>query len=133
VAPEIAPGFLSDEMDARVLVEGLKFGRSLFTHKSLQKYVVQETVPGAEHADDAALLDYARRNGSTVYHSVGTCAMGHGDMAVVDSNLRVHGVRRLRVIDASIMPRVTSTNTNATVLMIAEKAAAMILAERLGR
>jgi choline dehydrogenase len=133
VAPTIAPGFLSDEMDAKVLVEGLKFARSLFTHKSLQKYVVQETVPGVEHADDAALLNYARRNGSTVYHSVGTCAMGHGDMAVVDSKLRVHGIARLRVVDASIMPRVTSTNTNATVLMIAEKAAAMILAERLGR
>jgi choline dehydrogenase len=129
VAPEIAPGFLSDPMDAKVLVEGLKFGRALFTHKSLKKYVVQETVPGAEHADDEALLNYARKNGSTVYHSVGTCAMGHDEMAVVDSQLRVRGIRRLRVVDASIMPRVTSTNTNATVLMIAEKAAAMIRAE----
>ena len=130
LAPEIAPGFLSDPQDAQVLVEGLKFARSLFTHEPLKKYVVQETVPGIEHADDAALLHYARTNGSTVYHSVGTCAMGHDDMAVVDSQLRVRGIRRLRIVDASIMPRVTSTNTNATVLMIAEKAAAMIIAER---
>jgi choline dehydrogenase len=129
VAPDIAAGYLSDPEDAKVLVEGLKFGRSLFTNPSLRKYVVEETVPGIDHTSDRDLLAYVRRNGSTVYHAVGTCAMGTDEMAVVDSELKVRGIRRLRVVDASIMPRVTSTNTNATVLMIAEKAASMILAE----
>ncbi|PUA17656.1 GMC family oxidoreductase [Glaciimonas sp. PCH181] len=131
VAPEIAPGFLSEPDDAAILLEGLKFGRELMKHSSLSKYVVRETVPGPEHADDAALLDYARRNGSTVYHSVGTCAMGNDEQSVVDPQLRVKGIKHLRIVDGSIMPRITSTNTNATVLMIAEKAAAMIIGERL--
>jgi choline dehydrogenase len=130
VAPEIDPAYLSDPEDLSILVEGLKFGRKLFDHQPLARYVVEETVPGAQCVDDAALAGYARVNGSTVYHAVGTCAMGKSDVAVVDPQLRVHGIQRLRIVDASIMPQVTSTNTNSTVLMIAEKAAAMILEAR---
>jgi choline dehydrogenase len=128
VAPEISPAYLSNPEDVGILVDGLKFARQLFTCESLARFIVGETVPGADCADDAALIRYARKNGSTVYHGVGTCAMGKGEDAVVDLNLRIRGITHLRVVDASIMPRVTSTNTNATVLMIAEKAAAMILA-----
>ncbi|MDB5840833.1 MAG: oxidoreductase family protein [Herminiimonas sp.] len=127
VAPEIAAGYLSNPEDVAILVEGLKFGRKLFEYAPLKRHLVEETVPGAACADDAALEQYARTNGSTVYHAVGTCAMGKDEASVVDPQLRVRGISRLRIVDASIMPQVTSSNTNATVLMIAEKAAAMIL------
>jgi choline dehydrogenase len=130
VAPDISPDFLSDPRDAAILLEGLKFARKLFSYEPLARYAVKETVPGSEVADDEALTGYARSNGSTVYHGVGTCAMGTDEHAVVDSHLRVKGISRLRVVDASVMPRITSTNTNATVLMIAEKAAAFILGGR---
>ena len=82
----------------------------------------EETLPGAQVQSDDELLDYARRNGNTCYHASCTCMMGEHAMAVVDSELRVHGLDGLRVIDASVMPAVTSTNTNAPTIMIAEKA-----------
>ena len=85
-----------------------------------------EKLPGARVQSDDELLDYGRRNGNTVYHASCTCMMGPGAMCVVDSELRVHGLERLRVIDASVMPSVTSTNTNAPTIMIAEKGADMI-------
>lgn len=129
-APSIAPGYLSHALDAQTTVEGLRIGRRLFQQPSMARYVVGETLPGPQAQRDEDLLRYARDNGSTVYHGVGTCRMGpDGDSAnsVVDSQLRVHGVARLRVIDGSVMPTITSTNTNATVLMIAERAADLIL------
>ena len=86
----------------------------------------EETLPGAQIQTDDELLDYARRNGSTCYHASCTCMMGQHSMSVVDSELRVHGLDGLRVIDASVMPAVTSTNTNAPTIMIAEQGAAMI-------
>ena len=85
-----------------------------------------EILPGAEVRTDDELVDYARRNGSTVYHATCTCKMGSDTMAVVDDRLRVRGIERLRVIDASVMPTVTSTNTNAPTFMIAEKGAVML-------
>ena len=91
------------------------------------KYVVAETLPGSDVQSDDDLLDYARQYGSTVFHATCTCKMGPDAMAVVDDRLRVHGLQGLRVIDASVMPTVTSTNTNAPTIMIAEKGAAMIL------
>lgn len=125
-APAIAPAYLSDPRDARTLVEGLRIGRRLFEQPALARHVVAETVPGPEAHSYEALLQYGRDNGSTVYHGVGTCRMGTDPLSVVDPELRVHGIRRLRVVDASVMPSITSTNTNATVLMIAERAAELL-------
>ena len=132
-APTIAPHYLSDPLDRQTVIAGLRIGRELAKQPSLMPYVVGETVPGPQAATDEALLQYARDNGSTVYHGVGTCRMGTDPSAgaVVDANLRVHGVKRLRVIDGSVMPTMTSTNTNATVLMIAERAADLLLSEPL--
>jgi choline dehydrogenase len=124
--PVIAPNYLSQDIDRRTLVEALRMGRKLFEQPAIRQHVVQETVPGAATLDDAALLAYARTNGGTVYHGVGTCRMGVDEGAVVDPELRVRGVAGLRVVDASVMPNVTSTNTNATVLMLAERASELI-------
>ncbi|MDH4402136.1 MAG: GMC family oxidoreductase N-terminal domain-containing protein [Burkholderiaceae bacterium] len=128
-APSIAPRYLSDSLDRQTVIAGLRIGRQLARQPSLAPYVVGETVPGPQADSNEALLQYARDNGSTVYHGVGTCRMGPDPAAgaVVDANLRVHGVNRLRVIDGSVMPTMTSTNTNATVLMIAERAADLLL------
>ncbi|MSO75063.1 MAG: choline dehydrogenase [Alphaproteobacteria bacterium] len=124
--PAIRPNFLADELDRRTLVAGLRIARAITAAPALRKFVVEEDVPGATCASDDELLDYARRTGATLYHPVGTCKMGADPVAVVDEELRVRGVGRLRVVDASIMPRLISGNTNASVIMIAEKAADMI-------
>ena len=124
--PAINPRYLSEESDRRAIVGGLRFARRLYAAPALQKFVREETLPGAHIQSDDELLDYARRNGNTCYHASCTCMMGQHAMAVVDSELRVHGLDGLRVIDASVMPAVTSTNTNAPTIMIAEKAAATI-------
>src|SRR5207244_12772189 len=97
-----------------------------FAAPALTQFVREESVPGGHVQSDDELLDYARRNGSTCYHASCTCMMGTHPMSVVDSELRVHGIDGLRVIDASVMPAVTSTNTNPPTIMIAEKGAAMI-------
>jgi choline dehydrogenase len=128
--PIIAPRYLTNDIDRKTIVEGLKFGRQLFSQPAIAKYIVGETVPGPQADTDEALLQYAQENGSTVYHAVGTCRMGEDENAVVDSNLRVHGVKNLSIVDASIMPLITSTNTNATVLMLAERAADLILGRK---
>jgi choline dehydrogenase len=126
--PAINPRYLAEDTDRRAMVGGLKFLRRLFAAPSLAKYIVAEKVPGPSVQSDDELLDYARRNGSTVYHASCSCMMGNHAMSVVDSELRVHGLDGLRVIDASIMPAVSSTNTNAPTIMVAEKGAAMIKA-----
>ena len=98
----------------------------MFAAPALNKFVRDESLPGDQIQTDDELLDYARRNGGTCYHASCTCMMGSHPMSVVDSELRVHGIEGLRVIDASVMPAVTSTNTNAPTIMIAEKGAAMM-------
>ena len=101
--------------------------RRLFAAPALARYCNEEILPGAHIASDEELLEYARQKGSTVYHATCTCKMGSDQMAVVDDQLRVHGLEGLRVIDASVMPTVTSTNTNAPTIMIAEKGEATIM------
>ena len=124
--PAINPRYLSDEMDQRAIIGGLRFARQIFAAPALRTFVREESLPGVHLQTDDELLDYARRNGSTCYHASCTCMMGLHPTSVVDNELRVHGIDGLRVIDASVMPAVTSTNTNAPTIMIAEKGAAMI-------
>ena len=125
--PAIMPNYLSDPLDQEVVVAALRWGRRIAEQAPLARYVDQELRPGPEVASDEQLLAYAREFGTTIYHPVGTCAMGRGPAAVVDPQLRVHGVEGLRVVDASVMPRLVSGNTNAPTIMIAEKASDMIL------
>jgi choline dehydrogenase len=124
--PSINPRYLTEETDRRAIVGGLRFARRLFNAPALQPYIGEERLPGAQAQSDDELLDYAKRNGNTVYHASCTCMMGPQANCVVDSELRVHGLEGLRVIDASVMPAVTSTNTNAPTIMIAEKGAVLI-------
>jgi choline dehydrogenase len=126
VRPLIRPNYLSAQRDNDVLLAGFAHVRRIFAAPALAQHVVHETAPGANVQADEDLLDFARGNGTTLYHPVGTCKMGTDDRAVVDPRLRVHGIGGLRVVDASIMPTVTTANTNAPTIMIAEKASAMI-------
>lgn len=126
VYPAIFANYLADPLDQEVAVAGLKWARKIGEAPALAPYVDHEMDPGAAVASDAQLLEFARLAGSTIYHPVGTCQMGHGPMAVVDDQLRVKGLEGLRVVDASIMPRLVSGNTNAPTIMIAEKASDMI-------
>jgi choline dehydrogenase len=125
-APAINPRYLSEEPDRRAIAGGLHLARRLFAAPALQRFVRGEKLPGTQVQTDDELLDYARRYGGTCYHASCTCLMGSHPMSVVDSELRVHGLDGLRVIDASVMPAATSTDTNAPTIMIAEKGAAMI-------
>lgn len=125
-SPIIQPRYLSNPIDQQIAVAGMKFARKLCETDALTPYRDSETLPGPDVQTDTELLDYIRTNGSTVYHAVGTCRMGIDDRAVVDPDLRVRGLGGLRVVDASVMPTITSTNTNATTIMIAEKAADII-------
>ena len=127
--PAIFANYLSDPLDQEVAVAGLKWARKIAEQPAIAKYVDHEMNPGPGFESDEVLLEYARATGSTLYHPVGTCQMGAGPMAVVDDQLRVRGVSGLRVVDASIMPRLVSGNTNAPTIMIGEKGAAMILAD----
>jgi choline dehydrogenase len=123
--PEINPNYLSDPMDVRIHLGGMRLLRRMLGTPELAQYVTTETLPGPEVQTDDELLDFARRNGSTTYHLIGTARMGPATdpNAVVDDRLLVHGMQGLRVVDASIMPSMPSANTYATTLMIAEKAA----------
>jgi choline dehydrogenase len=127
-SPAIQPNYLASEVDQRSLLGGMRLARRLFSAAPLARYFDAETSPGPGVQTDDEFLDYARRMGTTVYHMTGTAKMGSASdsSAVVDSQLRVHGLQGLRVVDASIMPTMPSANTNATTLMIAEKAADMI-------
>ena len=128
-SPAIQYNFLSADGDKRVAVDGLKRLHALMSAPAMKPYVRERHLPPARAFSDDDWLDYARDNGGTVYHPTTTCRMGQDQQAVVDDRLRVHGVRGLRVVDASIMPNVVSGNSNAAVIMIAEKAADMILSD----
>ena len=125
-APLITPNYLSDPNDQRVLTTGMRITRMIFAAPAIARHSVVETLPGPGVMSDDELADYSRRFGTTIFHPVGTCRMGDGPAAVVDARLRVHGMGGLRVIDASVMPTLTTGNTNAPTIMIAEKGAAMI-------
>jgi len=126
-APAIRFNFLSAEMDRTGLLAAMRIARTLMATEPLASIVGGEIAPGADCESDAALLDWVRHNAETTYHPVGTCRMGQDSMAVVDERLRVRGIAGLRVADGSIMPTLTSGNTNAPCMMIGEKAAAMLL------
>jgi choline dehydrogenase len=125
--PAIVPNFLTDSEDCRVIVAGMRIGREIIEHDLFEPYRLHEMNPGPAARSDEDLLAFCRRTAQTAYHPIGTCKMGNDAMAVVDDRLRVHGIEGLRVVDASIMPTMTSGNTNAPAIMIGEKGAHMIL------
>ena len=127
-APAIQPDYLASESDLQTLVEGINISRSIAETKAFSEYCGDEAYPGDETVSDESISAYVRDYAETLYHPVGTCKMGGDPMAVVDSQLRVHTVEGLRVVDASIMPSIVGGNTNAPTIMIAEKAADMIRA-----
>lgn len=126
--PAIQPNYLADPMDRRVLIAGMKLARRLLRTPELAPYFDHETLPGDRAQTDDELLDFARQYGSTSYHLIGTARMGPATdpSAVVDDQLRVHGMDALRVVDASIMPSMPSANTYASTMMIGERAADLI-------
>jgi len=127
--PAIRPNYLSTRTDELALLAGTRHVRRIFASPALAQHSRGEIQPGPDVQSDADLLAYARRAGNTLYHPVGTCRMGEDPRAVVGSKLKVHGIEGLRVIDASVMPTLTTGNTNAPTIMIGEKGAAMIKEE----
>jgi choline dehydrogenase len=127
--PRIEPRYLDAELDRKTMVEGVKILREIYHQPAFRKLWKDEVRPGLAAVADEAILAFIREQGGTVFHACGTCRIGNDDGAVVDSFLRVRGVDRLRVVDASVMPLITSANTNAASLMIGEKGAALIKGE----
>ena len=132
-APAITLNYLSTDEDRQVAVAGLRFTRRIMAARALARFEPEEWKPGPEVQSDEALSQAAGDLGTTIFHPVGTCRMGHDPLAVVDDRLAVHGVSGLRVIDASVMPRITSGNTNAPTVMIAEKGAEFVLEDAAAR
>lgn len=132
-APAITLNYLSTDDDLRVAIDGLRYTRRIMAAPALAPFSPEEWKPGPQVESDAELAQAARALGTTIFHPVGTCAMGQGTAAVVDDRLRVHGLRGVRVIDASVMPRITSGNTNAPTVMIAEQGARFILGSEDGQ
>jgi choline dehydrogenase len=126
--PKMVANYLTDDRDVPPLIEGIRTIRRIFNEPPFQQHFKGEMLPGTEFHTDEQLTQYLRENAQSMYHPVGTCKMGSGDDAVVDHELKVRGVEGLRVVDASVMPRIPSGNTNAPTIMIAEKASDMILA-----
>jgi choline dehydrogenase len=125
--PAINFNFLSSPVDAALTVRAVRIACSIMTAPAMAKLQVRELAPGKERTTDDEILDWVKGAAETTYHPVGTCKMGSDPLAVVDSRLRVHGIAGLRIADASIMPTLTSGNTNAPSIMIGEKAADMVL------
>ena len=126
-APVIETNHLSDPHDVATIVDGLRLARSIAAAPALARFAAGELIPGSDATTDDELAASVRAHGQTIYHPVGTCKMGTDTMSVVDPALRVHGLEHLRVVDASVMPTITRGHTQAPAVMIAEKAAAMIL------
>ncbi len=124
-APLIDPCYLTEPQDLKVLIAGVKLAQEIAQTKAFQPYC--GSFYGTKLNNDSDIVQYIRNTIETLYHPTGTCKMGTDLMAVVDSNLRVHGIENLRVIDGSIIPEITSGNTNAPIIMIAEKAADFII------
>jgi choline dehydrogenase len=127
VAPIIQPNYLEAEEDRRAMREGTKIARELFAQAAFDPYRGPELMPGAHVRSDEQIDAWLRKTAETIYHPVGSAKMGKDSQSVVDAQLKVYGVEGLRVVDASIMPTLVSGNTNAPTMMIAEKAADMIL------
>jgi choline dehydrogenase len=128
-APAITYNFLSSPVDAELTIRAIRIAQSIMTAPAMDPLRLTEIAPGPDRRSDEAVIDWVKSAAETTYHPVGTCKMGQDPMAVVDARLRVHGIAGLRVADASIMPTLTSGNTNAPSIMIGEKAAAMALAD----
>jgi choline dehydrogenase len=126
--PEIRANYLSADYDINTMLAALRMIRKIAAQPGLAQHIVRETRPGPEAQSDDALLDHVRKSGQTSYHPIGTCRMGNDALAVVDSALKVHGVDGLRVCDASIMPTMVASNTNAPSILIGEKASDLVLA-----
>jgi choline dehydrogenase len=126
--PAIRFNFLSAQLDREVTLEAMRITRRIMTAPAMRGIATDEITPGVNIQSDEKMLDWIKQNAETTYHPVGTCKMGSDPMAVVDNELRVHGIEGLRIADASIMPTLTSGNTNAPSIMIGEKASRMVLA-----
>ncbi len=124
--PAITLNYLATKEDCEVAVQGMRFTRRIMADEALARFQPMEWLPGSQITSDDEMLDAARDIGTTIFHPVGTCAMGDNELAVVDDRLRVRGIRGLRVIDASVMPTITSGNTNAPTVMIAEQGARFV-------
>ncbi len=129
-APLIDPNYWADPYDRKISIDGLRLAREIMSQDALKAFVLAERLPGPAKLSDADLFDYGCRHAKTDHHPVGTCRMGHGDEAVVSPDLTLRGIDALRVCDASIMPAIISSNTNAPAIMIGEKASDLILGRR---
>jgi choline dehydrogenase-like flavoprotein len=127
-APLIDPNYWAEPYDRKMSIEGLRLAREIMRQKALKTFVLAERLPGPERASDEDLFDYGCAHAKTDHHPVGTCRMGHDDLAVVTPELKVRGIEALRVCDASVMPRIVSSNTNAPAIMIGEKASDLVRA-----
>ena len=132
-APLIDPNYWEDPHDREMSIEGLKLAQEIMAQAPLKPFILAERLPGPDVRTEQDYFDFACRHSKTDHHPAGTCRMGSDPAAVVDPRLRFNGIERLRVVDASIMPTVVSSNTNAPTIMIAEKAADMIRADHGGR
>jgi choline dehydrogenase len=128
--PKIEPRYLDADLDRKVAVEGVRILRDIYRQAAFRELWDEEVLPGPQATGDDDLLRFVREKGGTVFHPVGTCRIGTDRMAVVDPQLQVHGIERLRVIDASVMPTITSANTNAAALMIGERGAELVAQHR---
>ena len=125
--PEIRANYLSDEYDVKTMLAALRLIRRIAAQPALAQHIVRETRPGPQAQSDDVLLDHVRKTGQTSYHPIGTCRMGTDSQAVVNHELKVHGIEGLRVCDASIMPTMVASNTNAPSILIGEKASELVL------